>query len=224
MRDFESLPDFIRTEAVKPYFDIIKKRTAAIFFKRLFDITVAIALTFLLCPFMFLIAVSIKCETYGPAIYKSRRLTRYGRAFNMYKFRTMESGKKGSELTLPDDGRITRLGRFLRPLRLDELPQLFNVLKGDMALVGPRPEDEKFVKAYKGEMFATLLLPAGITSKASIKFKNEDDILRKHIQDGYAPDEAYIKYILPEKARLNLEYIKNLRFFSDILICIKTLF
>ncbi len=224
MRAFDTLPEFLKTEAVRPYFDMIKRRAAARFFKRVFDITVAAFLTLLLLPLMFFIAVIIKCETSGPSIYKSRRMTRFGRPFDMYKFRTMKWGGKGSALTLPDDGRVTRIGKFLRPIRLDELPQLFNLLKGDMSFVGPRPEDEKFVEAYTGEMPATLLMPAGITSAASIKFRNEDKLLKKYMREGYDPDEAYIKFILPEKTKLNLEYIKNFGFFSDIAICIKTVF
>ncbi len=221
---YNELPPQFDTKAVRPYFEAVKKRVAARFFKRFFDIIAALVLTVFLLPLMLLLAVAIRCESKGPAIYKSRRITRYGRPFNMYKFRTMKWGDKGSTLTLPDDCRITGIGKFLRPLRLDELPQLFNLLMGDMSFVGPRPEDEKFVKLYTGEMLASLLMPAGITSPASIKFKNEDKILKKYIREGYTPDEAYIKHILPEKIRLNLGYIKNFGFFSDILICLKTLF
>ncbi len=224
LRNFDRLPEPLKNEAVRPYFEALRKRTAARFFKWLFDMTAAAILTLLLLPVMFFIAVIIKCETKGPAIYKSRRITRYGRPFYMYKFRTMKWGGKGSALTLPDDGRITKIGKILRPFRIDELPQLFNLLKGDMSFVGPRPEDEKYVKFYKGDMLATLLMPAGITSPASIKFKNEDKILKDFLLKGESPDEAYIKHILPEKTRLNLGYIKNFGFFSDIALCLKTLF
>lgn len=221
---WEKLPESLKIKEVKPYYDILKRRWTARLFKRLFDITASSVLIILLLPIMFIIGLAVKCDSFGPAIYKSRRITRYGRPFTIYKFRTMKWGNKGSTLTASEDERITRIGKFLRPYRLDELPQLFNVIKGEMSFVGPRPESEEFVRMYSGEMLATLLLPAGITSKASIAFKNEDKILKKYGKKGIPPEEAYIKYILPKKAALNLEYIKSFGFFSDILICIKTLF
>ena len=221
---WEKLPENLKTKEVKPYFDILKKRWATRLFKRAFDITASIILIILLIPPMFIIGLAVKCDSVGPAIYKGRRITRYGGPFTIYKFRTMKYQNRGSDLTAAEDERITKLGKFLRPYRLDELPQLFNVLKGEMSFVGPRPETEGFVEKYSGEMPATLLVRAGITSKASILFKNEDKILKKYAENGIPPEEAYIKYILPKKAELNLEYIKSFGFFSDILICIKTLF
>ena len=221
---WENLPESLKTKEVKPYYDIIKKRWATRLFKRAFDITASIILIILLLPPMFIIGLAVKCDSVGPAIYKGRRITRYGGPFTIYKFRTMKYQNRGSDLTAAEDERITKLGKFLRPYRLDELPQLFNVLKGEMSFVGPRPETEVFVKKYSGEMPATLLVRAGITSKASVLYKNEDELLKEYLKKGVSSEEAYIKYILPEKMKLNLDYIKNFGFFSDILICIKTLF
>ncbi len=221
---WEKIPENFKTEAVRPYFEIVKKRWVTRLLKRSFDIIASIVLTLLLLPLMFIIGLIVKCDSFGPAIYKCSRITRYGRPFVIYKFRTMKYKNKGSALTSLEDQRITHIGKVLRPLRLDELPQLFNVLKGEMSFVGPRPETEVFVKKYSGEMPATLLVRAGITSKASILYKNEDKLLKEYLKKGFSAEEAYIKYILPEKMKLNLDYIKNFGFFSDIHICIKTLF
>lgn len=221
---WENLPESLKTKEVRPYYDILKIRFPARLFKRAFDITASIILIILLLPPMFIIGLAVKCDSVGPAIYKGRRITRYGRPFTIYKFRTMKHQNRGSDLTAAEDERITKLGKILRPYRLDELPQLFNVLKGEMSFVGPRPETEVFVKKYSGEMPATLLVRAGITSNASILYKNEDELLKEYLKKGVSSEEAYIKYILPEKMKLNLDYIKNFGFFSDILICIKTLF
>ena len=223
---WEDLPEELKCGEVRPYYLIIRKRFLTRIIKRGFDISASVFLIITLLPIMFFIALFIRCDSYGPAIYRSRRITRYKKSFTMYKFRTMQihKRKKGGELTLLEDSRITRVGKWLRPLRLDELPQLFNVLLGQMSFVGARPEDPRFVEHYTPEMMATLLLPAGITSRASILFKNEDKILANLKQKGYSTEKAYLTEILPEKMKHNLNYLKRFSIKEDISLCFKTLF
>lgn len=140
--------------------------------------------------------------------------------FKIYKFRTMvtDAEKLGSQVTSDNDARVTRVGKKIRSCRLDELPQLFNIIKGDMSFVGTRPEVPRYVKQYTPEMYATLLLPAGVTSKASICFKDEDTMLKNTSN----VDETYVKEVLPEKMKYNLEEIRQYKFINDILTMIKT--
>ena len=188
----------------------------------MFDIVVGLILTVIALPFMIVIAVWIKCDSKGSVFFLQRRVTSYGRVFRIVKFRTMVSHAEamGTQVTVNNDSRITRAGKFLRKCRLDELPQLFNVLKGDMSFVGTRPEVEKYVDCYSNEMLATLLMPAGITSLASIKFKDEEKLL-----DGAEnTDDVYINTVLPQKMKYNLEYLKKFDFFYDIKIMFMTFF
>jgi lipopolysaccharide/colanic/teichoic acid biosynthesis glycosyltransferase len=173
---------------------------------------------------MLVIALWIKLDSKGPILYKSIRVTTYGRDFTIFKFRTMitDADKKGALITVSGDDRITGVGKKIRHARLDEIPQLFNVLSGKMSFVGTRPEVRRYVEAYTPEMMATLLLPAGITSTASINYRDEDDKMAELIGNGLSVDEAYLGHILPEKMKYNLDYIKNFSFFGDIVICIKT--
>ena len=190
--------------------------------KRIFDIVTALILTVIALPLMLLIAVWIKCDSKGGVFFLQKRVTTYGRVFRIVKFRTMvtDAEKLGTQVTVSHDSRVTRAGRFLRKCRLDELPQLFNVLKGDMSFVGTRPEVQKYVDGYTDEMMATLLMPAGITSLASIKFKDEEKLL-----DGADdPDEVYLHTVLPQKMTYNLEYIKRFHFFYDIKLMFMTVF
>ena len=171
---------------------------------------------------MLIIAVWIKCDSKGKVFFRQRRVTTYGRVFYIFKFRTMVSNaeKLGTQVTVQNDSRVTKAGKFLRKCRLDELPQLFNVLKGDMSFVGTRPEVERYVDRYTDEMLATLLMPAGITSLASIKFKDEEKLL-----DGAEnPDDVYVNEVLPQKMKFNLEYISKFNFFYDIKIMFMTFF
>lgn len=171
---------------------------------------------------MIIIAVWIKCDSKGTVFFRQRRVTTYGRVFYIFKFRTMVSDaeKLGTQVTVQNDSRVTRAGKFLRKCRLDELPQLFNVLKGDMSFVGTRPEVERYVERYTDEMMATLLMPAGITSLASIKFKDEEKLL-----DGAEnPDDVYVNEVLPQKMKYNLEYINKFNFFYDIKLMFMTFF
>lgn len=220
MIKWEDLPEQFRNDAVKPYYELLKKRGASLAVKRIFDLLVGLVLTVIALPFMLLIALWIKLDSKGTVLFKQRRVTTYGRVFHIYKFRTMVSDaeKLGTQVTVSNDSRVTRAGKFLRKCRLDELPQLFNVLKGDMSFVGTRPEVERYVNRYTDEMQATLLMPAGITSLASIRFKDEEKLL-----DGAEdPDEVYVHTVLPQKMLYNLEYLRKFSFFYDIRLMLKT--
>ena len=177
---------------------------------------------FILFPFFFCISVAIIADSKGGVFFCQERITQYGKKFKIIKFRTMikDAEKKGSQVTVANDIRITKVGRILRKYRIDEIPQLFNILLGDMSFVGTRPEVEKYVKMYSPEMFATLLLPAGITSEASIYYKDEADLLK----DAVDPDSIYIGKVLPEKMNYNLESIKRFSFLKEFGIMLKTVF
>lgn len=217
---WEELPDDIRTESVRPYYDALSKRKAGLFFKRLFDIFAALDLIILLGIPMLIIAIMIKSDSKGPVFFRQERVTSYGAKFRIHKFRTMvnNADKIGSSVTVDNDNRITKVGSKLRNHRLDEFPQLFDVLSGDMSFVGTRPEVVKYVDRYSDEMMATLLMPAGITSIASIEYKDEAELLDK-AEDA---DEVYIKEILPAKMKFNLKSVNEFGFFKDIGVLFKT--
>ncbi len=176
-------------------------------------------LIILLIP-MAIIAVWIKLDSRGPVLYRQERITTYGKHFRIHKFRTMVSNadKIGTAVTVGNDSRITRIGAKLRHLRLDELPQVFDVINGDMSFVGTRPEAVKYVERYKPEYTATLLMPAGITSEASIRYKDEDKLLNR----ADDVDEVYVSQVLPEKMKWNLESIRRFRFLREILTMFRT--
>lgn len=226
MRKWEHLPQELQKEEIKPYYKALKSKGFSLFLKRVFDIFASAFLIVLLSPVMLVLTILIKCDSSGPVFYKSTRVTRYNKDFTILKFRTMtaDADKKGSLITVSGDNRITKIGAKIRGSRLDEIPQLFNVLMGDMSFVGTRPEVRRYVDMYTSEMLATLLLPAGITSKASLAFKNEDEKMSALIKAGLSVDEAYVNHILPEKMKINLEYINNFSFLEDISTCIKTVF
>ncbi|MBP3391071.1 MAG: sugar transferase [Clostridia bacterium] len=226
MRKWEHLPQELQKEEIKPYYKALKSKGFSLFLKRVFDIFASALLIVLLSPVMLVLAILIKCDSSGPVFYKSTRVTRYNKDFTILKFRTMtaDADKKGSLITVSGDNRITKIGAKIRGSRLDEIPQLFNVLMGDMSFVGTRPEVRRYVDMYTSEMLATLLLPAGITSKASLAFKNEDEKMSALTKAGLSVDEAYVNHILPEKMKINLEYINNFSFLEDISTCIKTVF
>ncbi|MGN0453822.1 MAG: sugar transferase [Ruminococcus sp.] len=220
MLPYDKLPKRFQTEAVKPYYDILSKKKRSLFLKRVTDIVLcSILLVFLIIP-MIIIALSVKVTSKGPVFYKQKRVTTYGRIFNILKFRTMVDGadKIGSLVTGNNDSRVTSVGKFLRKYRLDEIPQIFNVLSGKMSIVGTRPEVPKYVERYTDEMYATLLMPAGITSLASIKFKDEEKLL----QSSENIDEDYVNKILPQKMRYNLKYISRFGFRRDLYLMLKT--
>ena len=224
MKKWENLPESLKTEEIKPYYKALKSKGFSLFLKRCFDIFASLVLIILLSPVMLVLAVMIKCDSKGPVFYKSTRVTRYNKDFQIYKFRTMvtDADKKGSLITVSGDSRITKVGAKIRGSRLDEIPQLFNVFLGQMSFVGTRPEVRRYVDMYTPEMMATLLLPAGITSKASLAFKDEDEKMTKLTKKGYSVDEAYVNHILPEKMKMNLEYIEKFSFMEDVFTCIKT--
>lgn len=224
MKKWEKLPEELKRKEIEPYYKALKSKGFSLFLKRTFDIFASAVLIILLSPVMLVLAVMIKCDSKGPVFYKSVRVTRYNKDFKIYKFRTMvtDADKKGSLITVSGDSRITRVGAKIRGSRLDEIPQLFNVFLGQMSFVGTRPEVRRYVDMYTPEMLATLLLPAGITSKASLAFRNEDEKMVELTNKGLSVDEAYVNHILPEKMKLNLEYINNFSFMEDISTCIKT--
>lgn len=212
------------TEIVKKYREEIEKRRMSLFLKLFLDKVLALVLLIPLSPIILAIAIWIKLDSEGPVFYRQERITTYGRPFRIFKFRTMvkDADKLGAAVTEHNDPRISRAGNKLRKVRLDELPQLFNVLLGDMSFVGVRPEVAKYVNRYTDEMNATLLLPAGITSPASIEYKDEDEVIEKFKGTGRSIDDIYIEEVLPDKMKYNLEYIKNFSIVNDIKIMIQT--
>lgn len=220
-KSWNELPQFMRTGAVRKYYNILKKKRTSLMIKRCFDVAASFLLLLLLSPVMSVIAVMIKLDSAGPVFFRQERVTQYGRIFRIYKFRTMidKADKRGALVTVENDSRITRMGRLLRKVRLDELPQLINVFMGDMTFVGTRPEVKRYVSAYTDEMNATLLLPAGITSRASILYKDEDELLA----GAEDVDSVYIEKVLPGKMRYNLEDLKNFSLISDIRTMLQTL-
>ena len=224
LKRWEDLPSFMQCDGVKEYYDILNKRRLSLLFKRLFDIFASIVLIVLLSPILLIVAIWIKLDSKGPVFYRQERITQYGRVFKIFKFRTMvtNADKIGSLVTLQNDARITKVGEKIRKCRLDEIPQLFNILIGDMSFVGTRPEVKKYVDCYSNEMLATLLLPAGVTSKASLAFRDEDEILNKYVDENHSVDDVYVSKILGQKMIYNLEYIKEFSFIGDIILCVKT--
>ncbi len=224
IRVWNELPEWMRNEEVRKYYEILKKKQFSLMLKRFFDIVLSLCLLLILSPLFLIIALWIKADSTGSVFYRQERITQYGEQFRIYKFRTMvsDADKIGALVTTANDARITKVGARIRKCRLDEIPQLINVLKGEMSFVGTRPEVEKYVKEYSAEMKATLLLPAGVTSYASICFKDEDDLIAKYSQD-MGVDEAYIKKVLPEKMAINLAYMEEVSLWNDMKICIRTL-
>lgn len=219
---WDELPKNMKNEDVRYYYEILEKKKIHLFFKRIFDVIVALVLLILLSPVMLVIAIAIKLTDNGPVFFRQVRVTQYGKEFKIFKFRTMviNADKIGTQVTVDDDPRITKIGKKIRKLRLDEIPQLLNVISGEMSFVGTRPEVVKYVEKYTNEMLATLLLPAGITSEASIYFKDEEKIL-----DGVNNvDDVYITSVLPQKMYFNFKYIKKFTFFNEIKIMISTVF
>lgn len=224
LKKYDKLPEQMKNESVKKYYDILAKRKISLVIKRIFDLIVSLILLIILLPIILILAILIKLDSKGPVFYRQERITTNGKVFRIFKFRTMvqNADKIGTLVTVGNDSRITRIGKLIRKVRLDELPQLINVLKGEMTFVGTRPEVKKYVDKYTDEMKATLLMPAGITSVASIKYKDEDEILEKAVKDGKSTDEAYVEEVLPEKMKYNLEYISKFSFWYDIKVCIDT--
>ena len=218
MRKWNDLPKEMQVEQVKKYYEILQCHKGSLLAKRIFDIIVASLLVVILSPILLFLSILIKKDSPGPVMFRQVRVTTYGKPFRIFKFRTMvnNADKIGTQVTTKGDSRVTRMGKMLRGCRLDELPQLFNVLKGEMSFVGTRPEVEKYVAHYTDEMKATLLMPAGITSRASIEYKDEERLL----ESAENADEVYIHQVLPEKMKYNLRAIEKFSFWDDI----KTMF
>lgn len=218
MRKWNDLPKEMQVEQVKKYYEILQCHKGSLLAKRIFDIIVASLLVVILSPILLFLSILIKIDSPGPVMFRQVRVTTYGKPFRIFKFRTMvnNADKIGTQVTTNGDSRVTRMGKMLRGCRLDELPQLFNVLKGEMSFVGTRPEVEKYVAHYTDEMKATLLMPAGITSRASIEYKDEERLL----ESAENADEVYIHQVLPEKMKYNLRAIEKFSFWDDI----KTMF
>ena len=221
LKKWEQLPPEMQTDEVRKYYDILKKKQVSLFFKRIFDIVASLIMLIILSPVFLILAVAIKLDSKGPVFYRQDRVTQYGRRFRIHKFRTMvQNADKGSQVTVSNDSRITRIGKYIRNCRLDEIAQLIDVIQGTVTLVGVRPESTKYVAEYTPEMMATLLLPAGVTSLASILYKDEAKLL----DAAEDTDMVYIEKILPAKMYYNLKSIENFSFWGDIRIMFMTVF
>ena len=222
VKKWEKLPKELQIEQVRKYYEILRNKKCALFFKRVFDVFCSGLMLIILSPVFLILAIAIKIDSRGPVFYRQKRITQYGKEFRIFKFRTMvnNADKIGTHVTVGNDSRITRVGKFIRKCRLDEISQLIDVFRGKMTFVGTRPEAEKYVKAYTPEMMATLLLPAGITSIASIYYKDEAKLL-ENAQDA---DKTYVEEILPAKMSYNLKSIERFSFWRDIGTMFKTVF
>ena len=222
LKKWEELPENLRTDAVRPYYELLAKRKGSLLLKRCFDVVVSAIMLLILAPVFLVLAIAIKLDSPGPVFYRQVRVTQYGQEFRIFKFRSMvsDADKRGSLVTVSGDSRITRVGKFIRKCRLDELCQLIDIFRGTMTFVGTRPEVPKYVAAYTPEMMATLLLPAGVTSEASILYKDEADLL----DAAEDVDAVYIRDVLPGKMKYNLDALKNFSFFSDIATMFRTVF
>jgi lipopolysaccharide/colanic/teichoic acid biosynthesis glycosyltransferase len=221
LKSWDDLPENMKNDSVKRYYEILEEKRISLIMKRSFDLIAAIITLVILLPLFLLISIAIKIDSKGPVMFRQVRITQYGKPFRIFKFRTMVNNAErlGTQVTTKNDGRVTRVGKILRKLRLDEVPQLLNIITGDMTFVGTRPEVFKYVEKYSGEMMATLLLPAGVTSEASIQYKDEELLLA----DADNVEEIYVNKVLPEKMRYNLRSIASFSFFGDIKTMVRTL-
>lgn len=222
LRKWDNLPEFMKCDDVRVYYNILKKKQVALGLKRIFDIIAAGIMLLILAIPILVIAILIKLDSPGPIFYRQKRVTAYGNIFKIHKFRTMvnNADKIGTAITVDGDTRITKIGRKLREFRIDEIPQLIDILAGNMSFVGTRPEAAKYVKQYTKEMYATLLLPAGITSEASIRYKDEAALLDSTVD----ADRVYVEDILPGKMKYNLESIRTFSLMGEISILFRTIF
>ncbi len=220
LKKWEELPKYMRTEEVRPYYESLSRKKFSLWIKRVFDVTVASVMLVLLSPVLLVLAFLIAKDSKGGVFYRQERVTQYGRKFRIFKYRTMvaNADKIGTQVTVQNDNRITKIGEKLRKYRLDELPQLFNIILGDMSFVGTRPESTHYVKCYTPEMYATLLLPAGVTSEASIRYKDEAELL----DQADNVDEVYVKEVLPGKMKYNLEEIRKFSWWREIGTMVRT--
>ncbi len=222
LRPWEELPPQLKTEAVRPYYDALAKKKGALIWKRVFDVTVSALMLLVLAPVFLVLAIAIKVDSPGPVFFRQVRVTQYGETFRIFKFRSMvdNAERMGAQVTVSGDARVTRVGKFIRDCRLDELCQLIDIFRGTMTFVGTRPEVPKYVAGYTPEMWATLLLPAGVTSKASILYKDESALL----DAAEDVDAVYIHQVLPGKMKYNLDALKNFSFWAEIRTMFQTVF
>ena len=222
LKKWDDLPEFMKTEEVKPYYEVLRKRRLSLVLKRMVDLVGGVVLLVLLAIPMAIISVLIKLDSPGPVFYRQERITTYGKHFRIHKFRTMVSNadKIGTAVTVGNDSRITKIGAKLRGCRLDELPQVLDLISGNMSFVGTRPEAVKYVEKYKPEYMATLLLPAGITSEASIRYKDEAELL----EAADDVDRVYVQEVLPGKMKYNLQSIMEFSFIGEIATMFRTVF
>lgn len=219
LRKWEELPEEMQIPEVREYYDLLSKKKFQLVLKRIFDIVVSFTLLTVLSPVFIILAIAIKLDSKGPVFYRQTRVTQYGKKFRIFKFRSMVTdADKGSLLTVGGDSRITKTGKFIRKYKLDEFSQLIDVLRGTMTFVGTRPEVPKYVEKYTPEMMATLLLPAGITSEASVYYKDENELLDA-AQDV---EKTYLETVLPDKMKYNLAAIRSFSFIDDIKVMILT--
>ncbi len=217
---YDSLPVNMQNDDVLKYYRILEKKKIDLFFKRFFDVIFAVVMIVILAIPMAVVAALVKADSKGPVFFRQRRVTAGGKVFRIFKFRTMcvNDNSKNAQVTSGSDSRITKVGHVLRKYRLDEMPQLFNVISGDMSFVGTRPEVERYVEKYTPEMYATLLMPAGITSMTSIEFRREEELL----ENADDVEKAYVEDVLPQKMKFNLQYIEKFNFFYDFYVMILT--
>lgn len=220
LRKWEDLPKDMQCDAVRPYYAVLEKKKASLLLKRCFDIVGAAILLVLLSVPMLILALCIKLDSKGPVFYRQERITTYGKKFRIHKFRTMidKADQFGTAVTVGADRRITAIGAKLRKYRLDEIPQVLDVLAGNMSFVGTRPEATEYVEQYTDEMKATLLLPAGITSEASIAYKDEAELLAAATD----VNRVYVEEILPQKMQYNLKSIWEFSLRNEIKTMLKT--
>ena len=220
LKEWNELPQELQIDEVKPYYELLRKKSKSLFIKRLFDIIVSLVMLIAISPALIIIAILIDRDSEGGVFYRQERVTQYGKKFKIHKFRTMvaNADQIGSAVTTGNDSRVTKIGETLRKYRLDELPQLIDILEGNMSFVGTRPEVTKYVEQYTPEMMATLLLPAGVTSKASIKYKDEAELL----DASNDVDKTYIEVVLPEKMKYNLEALMNFNCITDLMLMVET--
>lgn len=222
LKKWEALPENLRTEQVRPYYDALSKKRTGLLCKRVFDVVVSAVMLLILSPVFLVLAIAIKLDSPGPVFYRQVRVTQYGRHFRIFKFRSMVSNadKIGTQVTVGNDSRVTRVGKLIRKCRLDEICQLIDILRGTMTFVGTRPEVPRYVEKYTPEMMATLLLPAGVTSEASVFYKDEDTLL----EGAQDVDKTYVEAVLPGKMYYNLKAIEKFSFFGDIKVMFMTVF
>lgn len=217
---WDELPEELRCEEVRPYYNTLTAKRGSLAAKRAFDVAASVCI-FAVTWWLFLIlAIAIKVDSPGPVFYRQTRVTQYGREFRIFKFRTMVQGadRLGTAVTTSGDARVTRVGAFIRKYRLDEFSQLIDVFRGTMSLVGTRPEVPKYVERYSNEMKATLLLPAGVTSYASIAYKDEADLL----DAADDVDATYVEKVLPGKMKFNLRDIEEFSLKRDLSLMVRT--